>query len=383
MKFFRSLSQLLFLIFTLNSGLTAAQTNIYDSLEVDGITRIFRLYIPASYTGNEDLPLVLNLHGYGSNSLEQFLYGNFTSIADTANFIIAMPEGTLDLTGSLSWNNFGLSSIDDIGFISQFIDYLSSQYAIDSDRVYSTGMSNGGFMSYDLACSLGSKIAAIASVTGSMNVLRIADCNPGRAVPIMQIHGTMDGTVPFNGNLAFAPIDSVVEFWRNNNNCNSDGSFEDVPDINMNDNCTAEHYVWDCPISNSSVEFYKIIGGGHSWPGALFNINTTNMDFSASREIWRFFSQYRLSDFTPIGIEEQAKNDKDFRVHPNPSQGIVKISFEDVKQRRIEIMNYSGSLIQAFETKEISETVNLTNSGIYIVKVSDANTVRFRKVVIN
>lgn len=381
MKLPRNSSLLIAFIFFSTIHFSFGQTNVFDSLEVDGITRIYRLYIPASYTGNEEVPLVLNLHGYGSNSLEQFLYGNFTAIADTANFIIAMPEGTTDLVGNLSWNTFGLSAVDDVGFLSQFIDFVSSQYNIDQERIYSTGMSNGGFMSYELACQLGNKITAIASVTGSMNVLRIADCNPGRVFPVMQIHGTMDATVPYNGNIAFAPIDSVVSFWRANNTCISNANFENVPDINTTDNCTAEHYVWDCSLSNSSVEFFKIIGGGHSWPGALININTTNMDFSASAEIWRFFSQYKLSDFITLGFAE-AKDEEAIKVYPNPSDGQFKLAFEDAQERQVEIMDVSGRTIYFKTILNSSETIDIQESGLYMYRIAEQGKTYSGKIII-
>ncbi len=381
MKLPKNSSLIIVFFFITSIHFSFGQTNVYDSLEVDGITRVYRLYIPASYTGTEAVPLVLNLHGYGSNSLEQFLYGNFINIADTANFIIAMPEGTVDLVGNLSWNTFGLSSVDDIGFLSQFIDFVSSQYNIDQERIYSAGMSNGGFMSYDLACLLGNKITAIASVTGSMNVLRIADCNPGRAVPVMQIHGTMDGTVPYLGNIAFAPIDSVVSFWRANNTCISNATFENVPDINTTDNCTAEHYVWDCPITSSSVEFYKIIGGNHSWPGALVNINTTNMDFSASAEIWRFFSQYKLSDFITLGFAE-AKDEEAIKVYPNPSDGQFKLAFEDAQERQIEIMDVSGRIIYSTTIFNSTETIDIQESGLYMCRIAEQGKIFSGKIII-
>ena len=86
--------------------------------------------------------------------------------------------------------------MDDLGFTAALIDSLSAEYSINQDRIYSTGMSNGGFMSYHLACELSERIAAIASVTGTMNVNQPATCSPGHPMPVMEIHGTADATVP-------------------------------------------------------------------------------------------------------------------------------------------------------------------------------------------
>lgn len=374
------LTLLITLLLLCVSNESEAQTTVFDSITIDGVTREYRLYIPEIYDPTQEVPLVLNLHGYGSNSLEQLFYGNFMSIADTANFILAMPNGTPDLTGTLSWNTFGLSQIDEISFFRQFIDSLSEDYSIDQDRIYSTGMSNGGFMSYDLACGLNDKITAIASVTGSMNVLTINSCNPNRPVPVMQIHGTLDATVPYIGNLAFAPIDSVVSFWRENNVCTEDPIFEELPDIDVTDNCTAERYVWTCSLTNSSVELYKIIGGGHSWPGALVNINITNQDFNASAEIWRFFSQYSKSNF-PLSIDMTNESEA-FKIFPNPSQRDFSISFTNDEERLIQIIDYSGKAVYSEKSKSKNLQIALDQKGIYIIKIITTNNISFEKLII-
>ncbi|MAC86368.1 MAG: hypothetical protein CMC94_05420 [Flavobacteriales bacterium] len=102
-----------------------------------------------------------------SNAWQQMIYGDFRSIADTANFIIVHPQGLLNSLGETHWS-LGQSSVDDIGFVNALYAHLVSNYNINLDQVYSTGMSNGGAMSYYLACNMSDKIAAIASVTGSM-----------------------------------------------------------------------------------------------------------------------------------------------------------------------------------------------------------------------
>src|SRR5690606_1227667 len=173
-----------------------------------------RLYIPASYDGTESVPLLFNLHGYTSNNVQQEVYADFRPIADTANFIIVHPNGTLDLGGNRYWNAFNVpGGVDDVGFLSTLIDEISQSYTIDMNRVYSTGMSNGGFMSYELACALGYRITAVASVTGAMPKNRPSTCNPPHPVPAMQIHGTADPTVPYNGNAQQESIEDVVDYW--------------------------------------------------------------------------------------------------------------------------------------------------------------------------
>ena len=281
-----------------------AQTTIIRTLQAGGLTREYRLYVPAIYTRTTGaVPLLLNLHGYSSNNLEQENYGDFRPLADTANFLVVHPNGTIDGAGNRNWNTFGPrgTGVDDVAFLSTLIDTLARRYRVDLNRVYSTGMSNGGFMSYELACQLGNRIAAIASVTGSMTAGRLAGCTSGRPVPVLEIHGTADNTVPYNGGTAlqFVAIPTLLNSWVQRNGCNPTPTITAVPDINPADGCTAERSVWAGGRNGSVVEHFRIIGGGHTWPGSAFVIGVTNQDISASREAWRFLRRYRLSTLLP------------------------------------------------------------------------------------
>ena len=153
--------RLLLLLFTMSlpfvyQAQTGAQT-IHTTTH-DGKTREYILYIPLTYDGLTDVPLVINMHGYGSSMTEQIVYGDFRKIADTANFIIVVPNGLLDASNIQHWNYFDANGEDDTGFISMLIDEINSNYAVNTDRVYAAGMSNGGFMSIHLACHISNKI---------------------------------------------------------------------------------------------------------------------------------------------------------------------------------------------------------------------------------
>ena len=163
----------------------------------DGIRRSYPIYVPASYSPSVVAPMVLNFHGYTSNAFEQMFYGDFRAIADTAGFLLVMPDGTDDATGTTYWNSGKEGTVYDIGFTSELIDQIAASCKMNLNRVYSTGMQNGGFMSYTLACSLSNRIAAIASVTGSMNVGQDLTCNAQHPTPVMEIHGTSDAMVPY------------------------------------------------------------------------------------------------------------------------------------------------------------------------------------------
>ena len=254
------------------------------------------MYVPASYSPGNDLPLVLNFHVYTSNAWQQAFYSNFNTVADAEGFIIVYPDGTLDNQGTTHWNvGWGGSTVDDIGFTSALIDSISAEYSINQDRVYSTGMSNGGFMSYQLACELSDRIAAIASVTGSMNLGWFNSCNPNHPMPVMEIHGTLDPTVSYNASSFTESIPDILDFWANFNNCNSTPIISNVPDIITTDGCTAEHQIWENGDNGATVEHYKIIDGEHTWPGALAIAGVTNQDINASEKIWEFFNKYDIN----------------------------------------------------------------------------------------
>jgi len=264
------------------------QQTINDSMLINGTYRNFITYIPSIYNSSQPTPLIFNLHGMTSTAWQQMWYGDFRDIADTANFIIVHPQGLLDNTGVTHWN-LGQSNIDDIGFLNSLYSYIVSNYNINLDQVYSTGMSNGGYMSYYLACNMSDKIAAIASVTGAMGSLTQLNCNPNHPTPVMEIHGTADFNVPFND------IINGIEYWIDYNNCNLIADTTLIPDLNFGDLSTVEHIVYNNGDNGVTTELFKIINGGHTWPGSNISNGVTNYDINASIEIWKFFSKYDIN----------------------------------------------------------------------------------------
>jgi polyhydroxybutyrate depolymerase len=338
-----------------------AQVTLVDSFMCGGMYRSYRLYVPAAYTGTTARPLILNLHGYSSNASEQQLYSNFSPIADTANFLMVYPQGTMYM-GQPYWNA-GLVSggVNDIEFLSQLIDTISASYNVDANSVFSCGMSNGGYMSQTLACELSNKVAAIASVTGSMFSSQHAVCAPPRPVPMMQIHGTSDGTVNYYGSAGSLSIDQLVSFWVDHNDCNPTAVMTPVPNTSTSDGCTAERYVYSGGASGSSVELFKVNGGGHTWPGAPFIIGVTNQDFSASKEIWRFFRKYKLNTLTSI----EEKKSVEVLLYPNPATDLIHIRTAEL--RFVSITDMSGRVV--LESKSADLDVSALESGSYFVKV--------------
>lgn len=354
---------------TLLCQFAGAQQTIQDSILSGGLERTYILYVPASYTPGTPVPLLLNFHGYTSNALEQMFYGDFRSIADTAGFIIVHPMGTVDILGSTHWNvGWGTSTVDDVSFARSLIDTLSATYSIDPERIYSTGMSNGGFFSYRLACDLSDRIAAIASVTGSMNNTQFSSCNPEHPMPVMEIHGTADGTVAYDGNILFAPIPNVVNFWVDFDACNPTATYTAIDDIDPTDGCTAEHYLYSGGANGTTVEHYKIIGGAHTWPGSAFNIGVTNQDMDASQEIWKFFSKYDIHGLIET-TSTFAENDRhEVLVFPNPSTDYITIQMQDPKDMPFMISNMVGQAILKGQLSASHPQIDISTlaPGMYI-----------------
>jgi polyhydroxybutyrate depolymerase len=363
------IKKLLILCFLSGSLNLLSQTTVVDSIISGGIYRSYRLYKPSVYNGSSARPLVINMHGYTSNAAAQQLYTVFEPIADTANFLMVFPQGTT-YNGQPFWNA-GISNtlVDDTGFLDQLIDSLKLSCNIDMNAIYSTGMSNGGYMSHTLACELSNRVAAIASVTGSMFTPQYGpNCHVTRPLPMMQIHGTADGTVPYGGSSTSMPIDSVVRYWVTKNGCNPTPVFTNVPNTNTGDGCTAEHYVYSNGTLGSSVELYKIIGGAHTWPGAPFTIGVTNQDFKASVEIWRFFRKYRLNTLTSVSSVDQ--QNVDFKFYPNPAKDDLNVHFNaNGHLATVTITDVLGHVL--IQTSSSTGTINTSglSTGMYVLSV--------------
>jgi len=262
-----------------------------------GLDRYY--YIQLAHPEAEGPSSVLfNLHGYGSNALEQMYYTNFNNLANTKenNFILIHPQGaplnTVLTSSSSHWNSGGWtigSTVDDVDFIDTIIALVSQKYDLNQNRIYSTGMSNGGFMSYHLACNLSSKIAAVASVTGSMSSETYESCNPDHPTSILQVHGSIDVTVPFQGNsaLGMRSVNDVMDYWKLYNACDVDPTsiIIDYFDIEI----AVQHDTYSNCLNDVNVELYKIEGMGHTWP------YKGRYGISATEIIWEFINTHDIN----------------------------------------------------------------------------------------
>ncbi len=342
-----------------------SQQTINGTIMHDGILRSYKLYVPSIYNVNTAVPLLFNFHGYTSNSNEQMIYGNFRNIADTANFLVVHPQGTLDVNNTTHFNvGWGGSSVDDVGFTEALLDSLSAAYSIDQNRIYAVGMSNGGFMSFRLACDLSAKIAAVGSVTGSMTPSTLGNCNASHPMPIIQIHGTTDPTVPYNGSAGWtASITNVLNHWATFNNCSSVPTVVNVPNTNALDGSTVEKYTYENGDNCSEVVHFKVTNGQHTWPGSIINLAGTNFDINASVEIWNFLSKYDIFGLitcNPAIVEEQF-GVEDFQVFPNPCNESIHVDLKIAESSIYEIYSLYGQLLQSGSISINSNEIHLSN----------------------
>lgn len=352
-----------------------SQQTINGTIVHDGIVRSYRLYVPSIYTGNMDVPLLFNFHGYTSNSNEQMNYGDFRNIADTANFLVVHPQGTLDNNNTTHFNvGWGGSSVDDVGFTEALIDSLSVDYSIDQNRIYAVGMSNGGFMSFRLACDLSAKIAAVGSVTGSMTPITLQNCNASHPMPIIQIHGTTDPTVPYNGSAGWAAsVTNVLNHWAIYNNCSSVPTIVNMPNTSASDGSTVEKYTYENGDNCSQVIHFKVTNGQHTWPGSIFNFAGTNYDINASVEIWNFLSKYNifgLINCNSANVDEPFEI-ADFQVFPNPSSESIHVNLKIAESSVYELYSLCGKLLKSGSITMNSNEIDISNLDAqgYILKI--------------
>jgi polyhydroxybutyrate depolymerase len=357
----------------------------YDSIPHDGNYRKYLVHLPTNYTSNEEIPLVIAMHGGFGNAYNMQSMSQLSDKADQEDFIVVYPEGVEGgIINASSWNAgwcCGFSSntnVDDVGFIDVLIDTLSAKLAIDVSRIYATGMSNGGFMAYRLACELSHKIAAIAPVSASM---AMENCNPSRPVPVISFHSFLDSNVPYDGgqgdgvsNHYNSPQDSVMNAWGLMNNC------QNTQDTLMsnNDYTLIEWSECEC---KTKVNYYITEDGGHSWHGGNSTLtgDPPSTVVNANDLMWDFFENFSLD----CGLLSSAvKNSLDrFQIYPNPAEDFISITCtEDMGDYQVKIYDSRGKLF--IETENSSElSITQLPKGIIFV-VIDTRLNRWVKKVV-
>ncbi len=233
------------------------------------------LTVPSGYDGETPAPLVVLLHGYTSSGQGQDAYMGFSALADRYGFLFVAPDGTQEEGGRQSrfWNasdaccNFGGSAVDDSAYLTSIIDAVKASYQVDTRRVFLIGHSNGGFMSYRMAHDHPDIIAAIASIAGADQTRERA--TPAHAVHVLQIHGTADSTIAFEGGeirgTTYPGAKASVEQWAAHNGCGANASETGTLDLERDlagQESTVTRYTSGCR-PGGSAELWTIEGGSH------------------------------------------------------------------------------------------------------------------------
>ena len=251
-------------------------------------------------------PVVINMHGGGSNAAQQQKYSRMDAIADREHFIVVYPNGT-GRGPMLVWNagtccgRAPAQHVDDVAFIRSVINDLARRTLIDRTRIYATGMSNGSMMSYRLAAEASDMIAAIAPVSGSMV---LAHFDPKLPVPIMHMHSVDDPRALYNGGLGppfpmtttrvfHPPVEKQLDKWIAFNGCPATAVVEKR---RAGQGTTATKYVYAPCKSGATVVLWKFTGSGHVWPGSDSRAERILGEpmklVDAGEEMWAFFKNF-------------------------------------------------------------------------------------------
>lgn len=275
-------------------GKTGAPGDKQITLKSGGIDRVFDLHVPAKYDASKPVPLVLLFHGYTMSAKAIADATHFAAAADARGFILVVPEGT----GSQKSFNAGAccgtapaNGIDDVAFTKDMLANVRNDFCVDSKRVFTTGFSNGGMLSYRLACELSGTIAAAASVAGTISI-DPASCKPPRAVPMMHVHGTNDFVVAYDGGGIGGnrSVATSLGALRTANGC----AAGDGTNVYTKDDVTCTE--WGPCNAGSHVRHCKVTGGGHQWPGGedLPYGGSASPNLDATNAIADFFEKHPM-----------------------------------------------------------------------------------------
>ena len=295
----------------------AATGLFFRTITVDGLSRRYAIYIPAN-GGHTSMPLILVLHG-GGGKIENMTgqtgkkspYRLWMEIADQEKCIVIYPQAVDGPTGWPNWNDCRnnapiLPEVDDVKFLTTLMDETAKEYHTDADRVYVTGISNGGIMTLRLAAQVPKRLAAVAPISASLP--DSSECQlPATPLSVLFMNGTADPMLPYNGGTignppnpqhgTVLPVDSSVKIWMTLDHTDTVAQVKEYPDRDPGDGSTVVRYTYDHGTNGTAVVFFKITGGGHTAPSIreqysqlwLNYVGTQNHDIEMVEVIWDFF----------------------------------------------------------------------------------------------
>lgn len=263
----------------------ALEPGDYDFVLVhDGLLRFYEVHVPPGHDGLTAAPLVLDFHGFSSNSGQQQAISGFRQKSDEEGFVVAWPQGFGVLP---SWNaetccgDADLFDLDDVGLAVAIVQDLSSRTAIDAQRVYATGLSNGGALAHLIGCDAADVFAAVAPVSFPLPTFFVSSCRPSRPMPVQHFHGFQDVVVPYFTGIfpTFRSAQESFDAWSFVNRCfdspsvtfSQNGSFCETRDF-----CSGDSEVTLCSLQGDHILY------------------TNASDVDIPDLVWDFFSRHAL-----------------------------------------------------------------------------------------
>jgi polyhydroxybutyrate depolymerase len=310
------------------------------------------------------MPVIFTLTGYTGTGEWIMDYSLMNDVADTAGFLAVYPEPIQP-----GWNSGIIDrptpSVNDVGFLTELIDTLHVRYDIDISRVYCCGFSNGAHMTQRLAYWAGHRFAAVGSICGTMtDSTAVQPPAVTRFMPILILNGTADPALPYPGGTPgkFA-IEDMLNFWVQNNNCALNADTSSLPDLDPIDGCTVDKICYTNCSDEVQVLFYKVIYGGHAWPGGDEDVwggnGNMNMDISSSAEMWNFFKNYTIPD-SILGIKNNYNNKPEkfslVQNYPNPFNPSTTIQFQIPKSQftTLKVYNILGKEVYTIVSRKLN-----------------------------
>jgi len=354
----------------------------------DNITynRTYEYYIPSSYTGSEEVPLLFSFHGLGSSGIDQIDLTKFDVLAEQEGFIAVFPNATvldmeeLGLSGNesclegypshlpnaeIQWNMCAPGSlqycagIDDVGFVSDMVGWFEANYNIDESRIYATGMSNGAMFSYLLGVNLTGTFAGIAPVCSPMTLNIVAeDLSPLTVIVMM---GTADPIVPYGGSAWTYSTVETIEMWTEANNTTT-GPVETVWGPTGSDSTVVHRYVYSGGTDGTEVILFKVEGGGHTWPGGpLYSpyVGAVTNHIDGSAQIWKYLPplKYYLKTSGTLGGSVTTPGEKTLFYYPGGNTVVNLVATPDSSSW--EFVNWTGDVSTIADVNAATTTITI------------------------
>ena len=345
-----------------------------ETISINGVTRSYKLYIPSGFNVQTENPdMIIIMHGLGGTNSDMVGAG-FNFIADTARVIVVYPQALNNSWGMAAWNNGTMlgSTADDLSFMNELINKGLSDYNVNPARVYATGFSMGSIMSHHMACAMNNRIAAIGAMAGTMPTSDISSCVPVYKTPVIHLHGTADGTVPYDGSAlpSLSLVPQTIDFWRGVHGCDASADSTRLPDTGM-DTITVDRFVYDNCNPAASLELWRFNGADHVYLYQPVN------DITEMIEVWLFLRKWNHSNPTTLGLDDNELSS--VKISPNPSNGLVHITTG--YSGKIQLVDLKGTVVFEQQIQAGNSVLNLDalNKGIYLMRVGEET----HKLVLN